>query len=64
MELKEALQIIKTYQAWRRGETCETLTMDDLGIEPVKIGIALDALIDLAQIVVNAEDSLEDGAND
>ena len=58
MEIKQAIELTKTFNQWRRGETDETLSMDDLGLETVKIGVALDALINFAEVTVMTQEFL------
>ena len=63
MDIKQAIELTKTFNHWRRGETDETLTMDDLGLEPAKIGVALDALVNFAEVTVMTHDFLAGGEN-
>lgn len=56
MDIKQAIDLIKTFNQWRRGETDEALSMDDLGLEPAKIGVALDALVNFAEVTVMTQE--------
>lgn len=58
MDIKQAIELTKTFSKWRRGETAETLSMDDLGLEPTKIGVALDALVNFAEVTVMTQEFL------
>ena len=58
MDIKQAIELTKTFNQWRRGETDETLSMDDLGLETVKIGVALDALVNFAEVTVMTQEFL------
>lgn len=58
MDIKQAIELTKTFNQWRRGETDETLSMDDLGLETVKIGVALDCLINFAEVTVMTQEFL------
>lgn len=56
MDIKQAIELTKTFNQWRRGETAETLSMDDLGLEPAKIGVALDCLVNFAEVTVMTQE--------
>jgi hypothetical protein len=42
MNIDEAIKYLRQYQSWRRGE--DERTMEEAGIDPTKIGEALDAV--------------------
>lgn len=58
MDIKQAIELTKTFNQWRRSETDETLSMDDLGLEPAKIGVALDTLVNFAEVTVMTQEFL------
>lgn len=55
MGIKQAIELIKRFNQWRRGETDQSLTMDDLELRPAEIGQALDALVNFAEVTVAAQ---------
>ena len=58
MNIKQSIELTKAFNQWRRGETDETLTMDDLGLDPEKIGEALDTLVNFAEVTVMTQEFL------
>ena len=50
MDIKQSIELIKRFNQWRRGETDQSLTMDDLELRPTEIGQALDALVNFAEV--------------
>ena len=58
MDIKQAIELTKTFNQWLRGETDETLSMDDLGLEHAKIGEALDTLVNFAEVTVMTQEFL------
>lgn len=50
MSNEKAIEIVKTHQAWRRGE--DERHLDELGYNATELGIALDILIELASEVM------------
>lgn len=55
------VEILRQYNAWRRDDTGELPTLDDLGIPPRMIGEALDIVLNLVeqQCAQAARDSAE-----
>lgn len=43
------VQILRAYNAWRRDDTGELSTLDELGITPRMIGEALDTVLNLVE---------------
>ena len=55
MEDKEALEYLKRYQAWRKGEI--ELTMKEIDLHPVGISVAIDKAIKIMELMLNFNDN-------